>query len=125
MLMFMYVVDLAGKCTDDLDLICPEVKPWEGRLAKCLSDQLAEEAKKDYKGDNHVSADCKKELDAFLVDRSQNINKGLPLAEACKGVCTRTPRGRGERRVLLRQKKHWETATFRGLQNSEPSPYLS
>jgi hypothetical protein len=48
----LYGICFAGKCPDDLDLICPELKPGEGLLAKCLSDQLAEEVKKDYNGDN-------------------------------------------------------------------------
>lgn len=76
----------AEACAEDVDSICPEVKPGEGRIAKCFSDQLAEEAKKDYKGENKLSAGCKKELDDFLKGRADNINKDIPLAKACVAV---------------------------------------
>eukprot|EP00884_Botryococcus_braunii_P022595 jgi/Botrbrau1/9019/Bobra.0148s0119.1 len=78
-------VSVTEGCSDDVDTFCPEVKPGEGRMAKCFGDQLAEEAKKDYNNEKKLSAECKKELDAFLKGRSENINKDLPLAKACLG----------------------------------------
>jgi Golgi apparatus protein 1 len=66
-----------------LDQWCGAVKPGEGRLAKCITDQLAEAAKPGYSGIK-VSDKCKKALTDFKVERAENINRDLPLAKACK-----------------------------------------
>ena len=50
-----------------------------------ITDWQVEEGKKDYKG-SKVSEGCKTELDAFKISRSTNINKDVPLAEACLKV---------------------------------------
>lgn len=73
----------AGECQTELDQWCATVKPGEARLAKCMSDQLAAEAKADYKG-SKTSAACSKEVAGFKIARSRNINADLPLAKACK-----------------------------------------
>lgn len=52
-----------------MDASCFEVKPGEGRLAKCLTQQLAEELKPKFEG-TKTSEACKKELDKFLIVRS-------------------------------------------------------
>ena len=69
----------------EVDQFCFEVQPGEGRLAKCLDDQLVEEGKPAYKG-SKVSDGCKTELDTFKISRAENINKDVPLAEACVKV---------------------------------------
>ena len=73
----------AGDCQTEVDQWCPAVKPGEGRLAKCMADQLAAEARADYKGGRTGKA-CARELDGFRLGRSRNINADLPLAKACK-----------------------------------------
>ena len=76
---------LAGACNVEVDQFCYEVQPGEGRLAKCLDDQLVEEGKNAYKGAK-VTDGCKAELDKFKIERASNINKDVPLAEACLKV---------------------------------------
>jgi len=73
----------AGSCQDELDKWCAAVKPGEGRLAKCLGDELAVEGQAGHKGVK-ISEGCKKELMSFKIQRSTNINMDLPLAKACK-----------------------------------------
>ena len=74
---------LAGACQDELDKWCAAVKPGEGRLAKCLGDELAVEGQAGSKG-TKISEACKKEVISFKIQRSNNINMDLPLAKACK-----------------------------------------
>ncbi len=59
------------------------MKPGEGRLAKCITEQLAEEATPTYSGPK-VGDKCKKALTEFKIERADNINRDLPLAKACK-----------------------------------------
>ncbi len=73
----------AGECQDELDKWCAAVKPGEGRLAKCLGDELTVEGQAGGKG-ARMSEGCKKELTSFKIQRSTNINMDLPLAKACK-----------------------------------------
>ena len=73
----------AGECQDELDKWCAAVKPGEGRLAKCLGDELTVEGQAGSKGAK-MSEGCKKELTSFKIQRSTNINMDLPLAKACK-----------------------------------------
>ncbi len=73
----------AGECQDELDKWCAAVKPGEGRLAKCLGDELAVEGQAGSKG-SKMSEGCKQELISFKIQRSTNINMDLPLAKACK-----------------------------------------
>ena len=75
----------AGSCNVEVDQFCYEVQPGEGRLAKCLDDQLVEEGKASYKGAK-VTDSCNAELDKFKIERAGNINKDVPLAEACLKV---------------------------------------
>ncbi len=76
-------VPIAGPCLEELDQWCAAVKPGEGRLAKCITDQLADESKPGYAG-TKTSEPCKKALTSFKIERSDNINRDLPLAKACK-----------------------------------------
>lgn len=66
-----------------MDQWCAAVKPGEGRLAKCITDQLADEATPSYSG-SKVGDKCKKALTEFKIQRAENINRDLPLAKACK-----------------------------------------
>lgn len=75
----------AGACEQDVDSFCTDVAPGLGGLSKCLTDQLAEEAKPDYKG-KKVTDKCKAELEQFKQERAESINKDVPLAEACAKV---------------------------------------
>lgn len=77
-----------GACQTELEQWCANVKPGEGRLAKCMGDQLADEAKPGYKG-TKTSAACGTELSRFRIGRSENINADLPLAKACKADADR------------------------------------
>jgi hypothetical protein len=90
-----------GECQEELDQWCGAVKPGEGRLARCMTDQLAEEAKEGYKG-ARTGAPCQKALSAFRVARAGNINADLPLARACKAdaekLCANRPAARARPR---------------------------
>ena len=70
------------------------MKPGEGRLARCMTDQMAEEAKGGYSGPR-TSERCQKALSAFRIERAGNINSDLPLARACKAdaekLCANRP----------------------------------
>ena len=79
----MYPICGTGECSKELEQWCSSVKPGEGRLAKCMTDQLADEAKPGYKNAKS-STECAAELAAFKVDRADNINRDIPLAVACK-----------------------------------------
>ncbi|CAL5218414.1 g90 [Coccomyxa viridis] len=76
-------ISTTGECQDELDKWCAAVKPGEGRLAKCLGDELTVEGQAGSKGAK-MSEGCKKELTSFKIQRSTNINMDLPLAKACK-----------------------------------------
>lgn len=79
---------MSGPCQEELDEWCAAVKPGEGRLAKCMTDQLAAEAKAGYTG-TRTADKCKKALSDFKIERSENINRDLPLAKACKADAER------------------------------------
>ena len=70
----------AGKCKAEVDQYCFEIKPGEGRLAKCIQQQLEEQTKSENK-DAKVTDDCKQELDDFLIDRSGEISKRVLLPQ--------------------------------------------
>eukprot|EP00884_Botryococcus_braunii_P009911 jgi/Botrbrau1/18921/Bobra.177_2s0075.1 len=76
-------VSTTGDCGGDIDNFCSEVKAGVRRLADCLSKQLEEEGKGNVQGKMLTEA-CKKELADFKIDLGSNINKNIPLAEACK-----------------------------------------
>ena len=59
----------AGPCQAEVDQFCFEVKPGEGRLAKCIVEQLAEQEKPGYT-ETKISETCKTTLDKFVVDRA-------------------------------------------------------
>ncbi|KAK9821811.1 hypothetical protein WJX81_008502 [Elliptochloris bilobata] len=87
-------ISTTGDCQEELDQWCGAVKPGEGRLARCMTDQLSEEAKDGYSGPK-TSERCKKTLSSFRIDRAGNINSDLPLARACKAdaekLCANRP----------------------------------
>ncbi|KAI3428234.1 hypothetical protein D9Q98_006614 [Chlorella vulgaris] len=74
-----------GACERDITWYCRKVKPGEGRLAGCLTDQLeAEAAGDDAQERPRVLKACREELAAFKADRATNVNKNVPLAFACR-----------------------------------------
>ena len=59
------------------------MKPGEGRLAKCLADELSVENQPGHTGAK-IGPGCITALTGFRIQRSTNINMDLPLAKACK-----------------------------------------
>lgn len=76
-------VDTTKNCKADIKYFCSTVKPGEGRLSLCLKNQIEEEEKGSVTG-RKTTAECREELQQFMMDRATNINKDLPLATACK-----------------------------------------
>lgn len=75
-------VSTTNNCTVDIDVFCTDITPGEGRLAKCLKEQLAEERLGNSQG-RSVSEACKFELKSFEYLRATNINLNIPYAKAC------------------------------------------
>jgi Golgi apparatus protein 1 len=74
-----------GGCTEDVTRFCLEVKPGEGRLNECLTNQLNDEENgKAADEGGKLSDTCKDEIRAFKAERATNINLDIILAEACK-----------------------------------------
>jgi len=72
-------------CNEDVDRFCPDVKPGEGRLAECLTNQLSDEENgKTADNGGKLSDVCKEEIRAFKAERATNINLNLALAGSCK-----------------------------------------
>jgi len=76
-------LDTTGRCASDITHFCPETKPGEGRISKCLTNELAEEEKGNVQG-RKISDDCKDEVRAFKMERATNINLDVVLAASCK-----------------------------------------
>lgn len=72
-----------GPCAADIDALCLNVPPGEGRLASCMLQNQKSEAKGNSVG-RKISGGCKRALGAFFADRATNINKNLQFAGACK-----------------------------------------
>ncbi|KAL6765625.1 hypothetical protein V8C86DRAFT_2455787 [Haematococcus lacustris] len=78
-------IDSAGNCEPEAKLYCSDVNAGEGRLADCLSDQIAEsETDSSASGEGSVSDACREDVYQFKIQRSTNINLNVPLARACK-----------------------------------------
>jgi len=72
-------------CNEDIDRFCPDVKPGEGRINECLSNQLNdEETGKTADDGGKLSEVCKEEIRAFKAEGATNINLNLVLAGTCK-----------------------------------------
>lgn len=76
-------VDTTGRCASDITHFCAEVKPGEGRLAKCLNNQKEEEEKGNVDG-RKLTDDCKEEFRNFKVEQRTNVNFDVKLATSCK-----------------------------------------
>ena len=76
-------VSTTHNCSVDIDVFCTDVAPGEGRIAKCLSEQISEEKLGNSEG-RSVSESCKYELKTYLYLRATNINLHVPYAKACK-----------------------------------------
>ena len=81
-----------GPCEAELDEQCAAVRPGEGRLFACLVGALKDASSPEPADANaglprlQPSAKCGEEMLRFAVARSKNVNKDVPLAEACKQV---------------------------------------
>lgn len=71
-----------GPCSPDIDALCLNVPPGEGRLASCLTRHIKDEEKGNVEG-RRVSGECKADIASYFQDRATNINKNLQLASAC------------------------------------------
>jgi len=76
-------IDTTNKCEADVKYFCSTIKPGEGRLAMCISNQIEEEEKGSVIG-RKTTTECREEVGEFKIDRATNINKDIPLALACK-----------------------------------------
>ena len=90
-----------------MDRFCATIRPGEGRIALCLTEQLHQESKGNVEGKHWVilahatgylyfvhdaagcfaptgkklTDDCKRELAMFKIERGANMNKNIPLGE--------------------------------------------
>ena len=61
-------VDTTGACKADLKFFCADVKPGEGRLSGCLSNQQDAETAGTATG-RKLSPECAEELRLYKIDR--------------------------------------------------------
>jgi hypothetical protein len=61
-------MDTTGRCASDITHFCPEVKPGEGRIVKCLNNQKADEEKGNVDG-RKLADECKEEIRNFKIER--------------------------------------------------------
>eukprot|EP00242_Pyramimonas_sp_CCMP2087_P000757 CAMPEP_0198232122 /NCGR_PEP_ID=MMETSP1445-20131203/115560_1 /TAXON_ID=36898 /ORGANISM="Pyramimonas sp., Strain CCMP2087" /LENGTH=884 /DNA_ID=CAMNT_0043912773 /DNA_START=630 /DNA_END=3284 /DNA_ORIENTATION=- len=76
-------LDTTGRCASDITHFCAEVKPGEGRLAKCLTTQNDLEEKGNVDG-RKMTGECKEEVRNFKIERATNVNFDVVLATSCK-----------------------------------------
>jgi len=76
-------LDTTGPCASDIMHFCPEVKPGENRIIKCMGNQQDEEAKGNVQG-RKISDECKEDMRAHKMERATNINYDVILANSCK-----------------------------------------
>lgn len=80
-------ISTTDACEADIDALCADVPPGEGRLATCIMTRLRDENRGNVSG-RKVAQDCRTELRKYYADRAKNINLNLGLAVACKGDVT-------------------------------------
>lgn len=61
-------IDTTKLCEADIKYFCVKIKPGEGRLATCLSNQIEEEAKGSVTG-RKTTKECQEEVRQFKIDR--------------------------------------------------------
>jgi hypothetical protein len=61
-------MDTTGRCASDITHFCPEVKPGEGRIIKCLNNQKDDEEKGNVEG-RKLNDECKEEMRNFKIER--------------------------------------------------------
>eukprot|EP00798_Chlamydomonas_sp_ICE-L_P019059 gene19059-25662_t len=71
-----------GPCKGDIKAFCKDVTEGESRVANCLSKRIRASKLANVAG-TKVNQKCIDEMVAFRIDRSDNINKDVPLAKAC------------------------------------------
>ncbi|EFJ50582.1 hypothetical protein VOLCADRAFT_103797 [Volvox carteri f. nagariensis] len=78
-------IDDEGKCAKEIEIYCDDVDEGEGKLADCISEQIAATEVPESTDDvPEISDECREEVYAFKVHRNSNINANVPLAKACK-----------------------------------------
>jgi len=78
-------ITASGNCVEEAKKLCDGEAPGEGRLAKCISNEIAaSEVAGSTEATSSVSEACREEVYQFYVQRNTNINKNVPLARACK-----------------------------------------
>lgn len=78
-------IDPSGNCVVEVKKYCGELTAGEGRLANCLSDQIAESESVDSEeGTDTISDSCREDVYQYKILRNTNINLNVPLAKACK-----------------------------------------
>lgn len=74
-----------GSCKAEIKNYCSDVEAGEGKLADCLSEQIAQSEVGDDSTDSvSVSDECRETVYQFKIRRDSNINANIPLAKACK-----------------------------------------
>jgi len=61
-------MDTTGRCASDITHFCPEVKPGEGRIIKCLNNEKEDEEKGNVEG-RKLNDECKEEMRNFKIER--------------------------------------------------------
>lgn len=85
-----------GACEGDIDALCTDTPPGEGRLATCIATRMRNENRGNVSG-RKVSQACKEELQQFYTDRAKNVNLNLGLAAACKEDVSKFCEGQGDK----------------------------
>jgi hypothetical protein len=71
-----------GDCSEDIERFCPEVKPGEGRINECLTNQQTDEdAGKSADSGGKLSDKCKEEVRAFKAERSVSSTPLTPTRD--------------------------------------------
>ena len=82
-----------GDCASDVKFFCKTVKPGEGRIAACLTNEQDQEENGAVTG-RKISPQCAEELRAFKIDRRAPHPAPLPPSRA-RGAPPPAPTRRG------------------------------
>eukprot|EP00892_Ulva_mutabilis_P008395 jgi/Ulvmu1/5928/UM026_0050.1 len=85
-----------GACESDVDALCADVPPGEGRLATCIATRMRDENRGNVSG-RKVAQPCREELRQYYADRAKNINLNLGLAVACKQDVSKLCKDQGDK----------------------------
>ena len=109
-------ISTTGACAADVDALCVNLPPGEGRVAKCIRTRMRNEERGNVSG-RKVTKKCKREVRQFYEDRGKNINKNLQLASACKAdietVCKDLPDQAADGTVLACLRKRLKKVSLK------------